>query len=268
MAKSLRERWDALCTSDQQKILDKHRYEINFHDDWWDCIFEQFIEDVNEFGYMVETHAGKRAGHCIWFSGFDSQGDGACFDGRVWDWGKAFKNFPVLLECRKLADDDDMHLSWKSHGNYSHSNTLWFDETFDIGNEFDNTIERIRWMARESQIDEAEAEWEKFVAHTETHVKELCGKLYDDLKEENDRLSDDEAVLESLIANELLEDEIKEYEDDEDNKPESLGPPHCCADQSPSGSLFLWPTGHAFETDGGPDHPDDGSGREAHLLQP
>jgi hypothetical protein len=226
----IRERWGALDKRDQQKILDKHRYELNFYESWWQDIYDKFAVDVNEHGYMVDTSSGRGERQCIWFSGFSSQGDGACFEGRVWGWAKALEKYPALLSLRDAGDG--MALSWVSKGNYSHSNTLDFSDTFEPKNDYREAEDRLRYLAREVQITEAEAEWAAFVKHTEKHVKELCDKLYRDLETGNDWLSDDEQVLETLIASDMLDDELKEYESEDDDEQESSGSTDCSANHA------------------------------------
>ncbi len=56
------------------KAKDKVRETFTPHDDWHECIYDDFIEDMKELGVMVEA---------MWYSGFWSQGDGASWEGRV-----------------------------------------------------------------------------------------------------------------------------------------------------------------------------------------
>jgi hypothetical protein len=256
---NLRIRFEALSARDQQKILDKHR-DIETDHRWWTSIYDQFIMDVNEYGYMVDETHGKDTRHCIWWSGFSSQGDGACFDGRVWNWSVAFKDWPILTEYCKDASVDKW-VRWNSKGNYSHEHSLVFDWDIDNSNVYDEKTDRLRWLAMDDMITQATAEWEKFTAHTETQVKELCRDLYIKLEEEYHWLTDDEQVLGCLIANGMLEDELQEYEDDEDedDEPESTGPVDSRTDHALAGSLFLWETGYALAASGGPDDSDTGS---------
>jgi len=56
-------------------------------DDWHECVFEDFETICVILGVRLTTRSvrlfggGKRQKPCIWFSGFASQGDGACFEG-------------------------------------------------------------------------------------------------------------------------------------------------------------------------------------------
>lgn len=63
------------------------------HEDWWDAVYEDFERVCEILGICLKTTAvrlmggGARAKPCIWFSGFWSQGDGACFEG-YWSHAK------------------------------------------------------------------------------------------------------------------------------------------------------------------------------------
>ena len=59
--------------------------ELGPHDDWWDAVHEDFERVCEILGIRLKTTpvrlmgGGTRAKSCIWFSGFWSQGDGACY---------------------------------------------------------------------------------------------------------------------------------------------------------------------------------------------
>ena len=56
--------------------------------DWWDSVYDDFERICPILGVTLATTpvrlmgGGTRQKPCIWFSGFWSQGDGACFEGR------------------------------------------------------------------------------------------------------------------------------------------------------------------------------------------
>ena len=56
-------------------------------DDWHECVFDDFEAICAILGVRLKTRSvrlfggGTRQKPCIWFSGFASQGDGACFEG-------------------------------------------------------------------------------------------------------------------------------------------------------------------------------------------
>lgn len=64
------EEWDEDI---QEKILEKH-WDINVdYEEWWDFIYD----DATEIGKLMGIDISR-----IYFTGFHSQGDGACFEGR------------------------------------------------------------------------------------------------------------------------------------------------------------------------------------------
>lgn len=217
------ERFKALSQSAQDAILDKHRdWNVDGGYDWWEAVYEQFIEAMKEVGIEVDTrtertHKGKTfESPAICFSGFWSQGDGACFNGRVADWNLVLTlhDFPMLLEHREYFDT--MEFRWYTHGNYCHEHTLEFTDNDSypvfITAEHENLL---RAAAAHQLEDELALEWERFKETYEEVVKSYCRKLYSSLEEEYDYLTSDACVLESLSANDMLNELIEEYENEE-----------------------------------------------------
>ena len=210
-----RERFDTLPKSDQEAILEKH-HDWNVHNDWWDCTYEDFVEKVAALGFWVKTHpvqymSGKtKEEPSIYFSGFGSQGDGACFNGEVGVCKVVFTRLaPILWEHWSKLEVCTAH--WYTSGHYCHSNTLSFNYEFEVPNQITDESD-LRWHAMEQLRIELEAAWDTFTDALEAEVKGLCDKLYSDLSDEYDHLTSDEAILESLIANDQLNQEIDEYE--------------------------------------------------------
>jgi hypothetical protein len=61
--------------------------EAAFDDDWYDCVFDDFETICGILGVQLKTRpvplfggGGTHAKPCIYFTGFSSQGDGACFE--------------------------------------------------------------------------------------------------------------------------------------------------------------------------------------------
>lgn len=46
--------------------------------EWWAPVYDDFTTIATALGYEIAERGGRR---CIWFRGFSSQGDGACFAG-------------------------------------------------------------------------------------------------------------------------------------------------------------------------------------------
>ena len=61
-----------VTSSQRTSLLEKYRYINVEFDKWWDCVESDFKEDMLLVGIDVDR---------IFFSGFSSQGDGACFVG-------------------------------------------------------------------------------------------------------------------------------------------------------------------------------------------
>ena len=62
--------FDELDTEIKEKVIAQHR-DIDVEGEWHGFIYEQWIDKLNKIGYKEAK---------IHFSGFYSQGDGACFD--------------------------------------------------------------------------------------------------------------------------------------------------------------------------------------------
>ena len=214
-ASSVRQRFDALPQATKDLILDKYRDWNVEHDDWWDCVYDCFKTEMEELGIEVDR---------MYFSGFYSQGDGACFEGSVSDWTKFLTSLGKT--CPALITNAE-HNSWKFYathsGRYYHENCTDFSSAAQYFNHPDNSDatdddDWLHWcspyktdiqnaaflaMLRQHDIDGLHAE---FVEAFKDHMREL----YKRLEQEYDYLTSDEAVLDSLEANDQLEDAITE----------------------------------------------------------
>ena len=182
------------------KTIDKHRH-INVDGiDWWDSIYEMFKEDMNEQGIYVSN---------MYFSGFWSQGDGACFEGHLDDiplfLEKNFKpdDYPMI---RKLLDSGgSLKFSTSHSGHYYHENCTRFyieadrlEYCVDIPTDFHQQIVE-QW---DKELDNEVVDFEKeSVEIFKNHMRTLYRKL----EKEYDYLVGDEAVKETVIANDLIE---------------------------------------------------------------
>lgn len=77
---------DELDERARERARDWYRQASN-DDDWHEAVFEDFERVCEILGVDLATRSvrlyggGTRQKPCIWFSGFSSQGDGACFEG-------------------------------------------------------------------------------------------------------------------------------------------------------------------------------------------
>lgn len=168
----------AELTADVQKNVLDHFRDINTDYEWWNCIADDWSEKLETFGFIAPK---------IYFSGFYSQGDGACFDARI-NLDQAFSKY--LEECprkheraiRAFLEDCNARIVTTSH-RYSHENTRSIE--YESGREgkhlnaiLDNLID---WL--------------------EEKRKAFCREIYRELEREYDSLTSNEAVQESIEAN-------------------------------------------------------------------
>ncbi len=201
----MKERFEALHHTAQQKILDKHRYSEVEDNDWSEFIQEDFKEDMEKFGIRVDE---------IYFSGFCCQGDGAMFEGRIDNWPKFLEhvNAPECFNHEGIYDN--MSFKVGHSGRYYHSNSTSYETSMELDNYHPKYT--LRWHAMQALIDECEAHIEAFREQCEECFKEHMDDLYKALEEQHDYLTSDEYVLERLIETDQMEDELKEYEDEDE----------------------------------------------------
>jgi len=181
--------------------MEKHRYINVEHHEWWDCVYEDFKEDMREVGIDVTR---------MYFSGFWSQGDGACFEG-------GFDNVLTYLDhhhkdqypmIRKLLEHDGcVYVRCAHSGHYYHANCTEFWVVADTltdkvpqPTEFPGTIVE-QWQ------EQLQDEMDDFEGDVIEQWRSYMDDLYRKLEEAYDYLVSDEAVWETIEANELDEDE-------------------------------------------------------------
>ncbi len=199
-----------------ESFINAHR-DINVHHEWWDCVYEDFYQICHILG--IELDKGEPS--C---SGFWSQGDGASWTGRyqaqsllsgyetsgtyspTYDLApaKIRKHAPQDEELHRIADElcllgriyGPVYATVRRHNNnnYVHSSTMcvseweYYDEELDVNDMDDLILDHIE----ETLLDV---------------FKALADWLYRSLEREHDYLTSDEAVIDTLEANEIEEDE-------------------------------------------------------------
>ena len=178
--------------------------------EWWrdcqaqdndtSCTFEDAATCAEILGIDLRTRSvkfmggGTRMEPCIYYSGFWSQGDGACFEGSYqYAKGAAKKirsHAPQDTELHRIADELQKIQrkyfyavrAWMKHrGHYSHSGCMEVSVTA----ERDNT----------PSIEEAEEGVTQL-------MRDFADWIYDQLKKEWEWVNADEQVDESIRANE------------------------------------------------------------------
>jgi hypothetical protein len=168
----------------KQKAIDDNRDWNVEYIQWWDCIYEEFKEKAEEKGFSDPK---------IWFSGFCSQGDGACFDAEIdlnelinWvaDKNKYKHLIPFIEEGTISASIGKT--SYANH--YNHERTRYVElehpfysercpRSFKLCSELQEELEEIRY--------------------------DLSRELYRALEKEYEYLTSDELIEERLEINEV-----------------------------------------------------------------
>jgi len=175
---------------EERKEQERQKYrEHDLNYDWWDGVYEDAKEIGKQFGLDIED---------IFFSGFWSQGDGACFTGRLKFKACDERELPEEVRgiyrtlhqidslLRILDNDCGLYVRITTSGRYSHEGTMQF-ESYTLGEE--------SYVIDEFEEDLKEA------------LRDYARWIYRTLEEEYEYLTSDEAI------DELLHDE--EYENEE-----------------------------------------------------
>jgi hypothetical protein len=176
--------FEELSEAAQEKAIERYREADSLDYQWWDFVYE----NVKCLGALIGIEIDR-----IYFSGFWSQGDGACFEGSYsYKKGgvKALKNeAPHEEELHKIATDLQeiqrrafyaLSANVKHQGHYQHE----FCTSISVD-------DARRWNASEEDeegISEA--------------LRDFMRWIYSRLASEYEYLTSDEVIRETLISNE------------------------------------------------------------------
>jgi hypothetical protein len=181
----------------KQELLERY-HDINVDYDWWDSTYEDFMVDMSTKGINVDK---------MYFSGFWSQGDGACFEGAVF-----VNQFAKFMEIHGLcdkypaakffADQSELcvQIAKESH-HYCHENTVNVYLRDTTGNPYDDFT--TRWEIYDTMQTLFESEFALLELDCEEIIKDYMHELYSRLRKEYEYLTSEEVVWESIVANEL-----------------------------------------------------------------
>ena len=202
----------------KDELIDKYRYDL-CDLEWWDCTFDDTKTDMLELGFMVDD---------IYFSGFASQGDGACFVGHMTDWTKFCEGVPEFVRdfpyLSKFVVAEGAEYSITHSGHYNHE----YCTSHEYSDDLDNWLEVNEICDDDIGPDEdiSTQELMEFALYTkaadESGVEKWLteffrGKMrevYEALEAENDYLTSDETVWDMIVAN-GLDSELEEEDGDE-----------------------------------------------------
>ena len=188
-------KFDELDERAKERARDWYRQGA-FDYEWWDCTFDDAKQCLKLAGFDVDN---------IYFSGFSSQGDGACFGG---SW-RASGAKPVKAMKAHAPQDKDLHeiaaaartvakacpdasMSVKHRGHYYHEMCTEF--SVYLG---EDDVERTaaEWDAK----GKADAEREEAIIE---FSRDAMRWIYRQLEREHDYMNADEQVDESIRCNE------------------------------------------------------------------
>jgi hypothetical protein len=209
MADSAQQRWDVLSKAKKDELLRQYRDIEVRADVWSEDVQEAFVEQMKAVGINVDQ---------IYYTGFWSQGDGACFKGDVESWPLflAAAGYEALSKIRL----DGAYLSWTHSGHYYHeyctsfeTGGLYLVNPFD---EEDEPLRHITWNASYGEDGPLLALEKEFIEFIRSKMREL----YRQLEERYDELTSDESVLSYIL--ECVEDFDDFGEEDETTDEETL----------------------------------------------
>jgi len=162
--------------------------------EWYGLIYGDFVDICEILGISLKIRKGSKAYPCIWFSGFSSQGDGACYEGSYSyakdSCAKIRAHAPQATELHRIADS--LQAAQKANfyqlkASIEHSGRYYHAGCMNIAVERDSPNYQAIAGDSEDQVIEA--------------LRDLANWLYQALESEHDWLLSDECVDESIIAN-------------------------------------------------------------------
>lgn len=168
--------FDQLSDEAKARALEKN-YEVNVDHEWWDSVYDDAVMMAAVMGIDISCRRGSSQA-AIWFSGFSSQGDGACFEGQysykkgalkalkseasagykdqqTGQWVTIESNVELHRICKGLQDAQRGHFykleaDVKQRGHYNHSGCTSIevshaeDLSRDIGDAEDDIAQLLR----------------------------------------------------------------------------------------------------------------------------
>lgn len=163
----------------KSEVLDSFR-DINTDFMWYDFLFDFWQEELEKFGFYRPK---------IYFSGFGSQGDGACFESQI-DLEKAFECYIAETGIPKHLKSLQGFIAAECYAaivvtnpHYLHWNTRSIEHSSSHEGKHLNAF------------------FEKFMKWLEEKRISFCQRIYRELETEYEHLTSDDAVKETIEAN-------------------------------------------------------------------
>jgi|GEM_PF-1420670 len=169
---------EELSEKAKQKAIEKNRTINVDYGDWYTGVVEGWQEILGQCGFCNAE---------IYFRGFWSQGDGACFDASVnLDFFFASPKYRHLKRIQNLIEVTITKNQYANH--YHHAKTRYVEVALDdySGRRFP----RVGQLLDQLQVDIEQAR------------ESYCNGIYEALRQEYESQTSDNAVAETLVANE------------------------------------------------------------------
>lgn len=170
--------FEELSKEIQSKVLDDNRdWNVNSWNEngWAEFVLEEKTEMLKNLGFEDIK---------IMFSGFWSQGDGACFEARL-NIAQYIKSHKLGNKLKALLNAEDCFTyNISQSGHYYHERSMIVEQGF--------------WGEPSTK---AQDQAENLLKLLEAEIINLAHGIYKDLEKEYEYLTSDEAVKESLITN-------------------------------------------------------------------
>ena len=187
--------------SDDAKECARTWYRQGSDDDWWEFVYDDFERVCAILGVRLKTRpirlmgGGTRSKRCIWFSGFWSQGDGACFEAfyaYAKDAPRKIRAYaPLDVELHRIADALQAIQRtnfYQLHADASHRGRYYHEYCMAISVERDSPNYQDMTLAAEETVIEA--------------LRDLARWLYRQLEREYEHHTSNPVVDEAIEANE------------------------------------------------------------------
>jgi hypothetical protein len=173
---------DELDENVRNAVIEEYRDILTEHD-WWEPIYEGFHEDMLELGLEGE----------LYFSGFWSQGDGACFVSDTVDTDllvrKLYESgYDIPEDALLYSGDYSIRIS-KVHASFANQ----YSHEYTIEAVITNESDRIP-TTDITKLENVLTEW----------IRSECKLVYMNLEKYYEELVTDEAVLETIRENEWM----------------------------------------------------------------
>ena len=188
--------FDELNDNAKEKAREWYRRGQDGDNYFAECVIEDAETCAGLMGIEFHKRSTKRNEPCVFWSGFYSQGDGACFEG---SWradrvkpGKLKEHAPQDTELHRIAAEferialayPDASFTVKHSGHYSHQYCTDFD--VDLGIEHEPGLEE-KLESSESDLIEA--------------ARDFMQWIYGSLEKESNYQNADEQVDKNIMAN-------------------------------------------------------------------